>query len=431
MVTTDTIDGNSFDVVVIGGGPAGSTIATLLSQAKLRVVVFERDDFPRFHVGESLLPANLPIFDRLGCHETLRQAGFLVKPGATFYDEYEGRGCKTFAFAESPFRPAFAYNVVRAEFDAILLQHAARMGAAVYHACTVDHVHIQPERVVIHIRGRHGEQHDIHAKFLVDASGRAAFVGGRFGQRQPLPDLGRAALFAHFRGVQQEDTIPPGNIRIYLIPQGWLWRIPFANGTDSIGCVLHAKAAKERQDSVTAWFEKTIALAPRLARTLRAAQRLTPIHSAANFSYRVFPTVGSRFVTIGDAAGFVDPVFSTGVFVAMHSAELAATVIRQSFESGDFRARRMRTYATHLHRGLTPFLAFIRHFYDPAFLDLLFAPHPPIRLYQAVLWVLSGAAFDSRPLWVRANLAGFFTVVALRKMMRWSIGLPSQSRWYW
>src|SRR6266699_621305 len=139
MTATDSSVGNSYDAVVVGGGPAGSTVATLLAQHGLRVAIFERARFPRFHIGESLLPANVPIFERLGCHDALRRAGFLVKPGASFYDEYEGRGTNTFAFQVNTFQPAFAYNVVRASFDDILLQHAASAGCTVHRQHTVGH----------------------------------------------------------------------------------------------------------------------------------------------------------------------------------------------------------------------------------------------------------------------------------------------------
>src|SRR5919205_4203537 len=151
MTDTTTSPGNSYDVLVIGGGPAGSTVATLLAQHGLHVAVFERERFPRFHVGESLLPANVPLFERLGCHEALRRAGFLVKPGASFYDEYEGRGTNTFAFQLNPFQPAFAYNVVRASFDDILLRNAASAGCAVYRQHTVRHPHIDPDKVVVQV----------------------------------------------------------------------------------------------------------------------------------------------------------------------------------------------------------------------------------------------------------------------------------------
>jgi hypothetical protein len=158
---------------------------------------------------------------------------------------------------------------------------------------------------------------------------------------------------------------------------------------------------------------------------------MTPVHTAANFSYRVSPAVGERYIAIGDALGFVDPVFSTGVFFAMRSAELAAEVILPAFAQQDFRAQRFQPYEKRMRRGLAPFLRFIRHFYDPALLDLLCMARRPRLLSRCVMWVLSGAAFETRPLWVRAGLLCLFGIAAGRKIVRWAAGQPAQSRWHW
>jgi flavin-dependent dehydrogenase len=430
-MTASSVDGNVFDVVVIGGGPAGSTVATLLTQGGLRVGVFERESFPRFHIGESLLPANLRIFDRMGCHNAIRQEGFLVKPGATFYDEHEGRGPHTFTFQPTPFQPTFAYHVVRAEFDALLLQHAADVGVAVHRQHDVKQVQFATDRVTVQVREPHGTQRQVQASLLVDASGRSAFVGSHLGQKEQIPDLGKVAIFAHYKGVHRDPSIPDGNIRILLVPDGWMWWIPFANGTDSIGCVLHARVVKARSGSVEALFENVLASSPRITHGLAEAQRITPIHTAANFAYRVSPLIGERYLAVGDAAGFVDPIFSAGVFLAMRSAEMAADSILAAFGRQDFSVARFRAYEAQLHRGIAPYLAMIRHFYEPAFLDLFFSARPPAPLFRSVLWVLSGAAFDQRSFWLRGNLRLFFAFVAIRGLIRRATGLPAESRWRW
>lgn len=431
MLSTATINPQPYDVAVIGGGPAGATVATLLVKGGLRVIVFEREHFPRFHVGESLLPANLPIFDRLGCHDTLREAGFLIKPGASFFDEHEGRGQNTFLFQPAVGQPTFSYNVVRATFDDLLLQHAAHSGALVYRQHVVQQLQVQADGVILQVRQPDQQVGTVRARFLVDASGRTALLGGALGQRQPLPDLGKVALFAHYQGAQRDPDVPAGNIQIHLLRHGWAWWIPLAHGMDSIGFVVHAKVAKERRASIEDLFEETLASSPRLRHGLAMAQRLTPVHTAANFSYRVTLPVGERYVSVGDAVGFVDPIFSSGVFIAMRSAELAAGAILRAFHAQDFRAQRFTPYAALWQQGVTPFLQLIQRFYDPAFLDLFFAPNPPLRLYRSVLWVLSGAAFDHRPLWLRGALGAFFASVTIRKALRWARGLPVESRWHW
>jgi 2-polyprenyl-6-methoxyphenol hydroxylase-like FAD-dependent oxidoreductase len=178
-------------------------------------------------------------------------------------------------------------------------------------------------------------------------------------------------------------------------------------------------------------FEDVLATSPRLSQGLAGAQRITPVHTAANFSYRIVPTVGDRYLAVGDATGFVDPIFSAGVFIAMRSAELAAEAIVHAFGAHDFSARRFQPYANRIRSGVAPFLALVKRFYEPAFLDLFFSSQPPVRMYRAALWVLSGAAFDHRPLWQRGGLGCFFLIVNLRKALRWVAGLPVESRWHW
>lgn len=419
-----------YDVAVVGGGPAGATAAALLARAGLEVACFERERFPRFHIGESLLPANVPLFERLGLMPRLEAAGFMKKYGATFIDDVEGR--KTvFNFRARVALADHAFNVPRADFDRLLLDHAVKEGAAVFEGAEVDQVAVEPEGVRLGIRTDDGARYPVEAAFLVDASGRDALLAARIGRREPMPSLGKVALFAHFRGAERWPGRLEGHIRIYLFEHGWFWWIPFAGDLTSIGCVLHQRVVKARQAPLEGLFEEMIAACPSVAAGLSGATRVTGVWSAANFSYRTQPAVGDRFVAIGDAVTFVDPIFSTGVYIAMQSAELAARIIAEGFRRGDFRASRFDGYRRRIGAGTRLFFDFIERYYDPAFLDVFLAPDPPRVLRDAVVAVLAGAAFLRRPLWLRLRLAVVFFATRLARRDRRRRGLPVESRLTW
>ena len=417
------------DVAVVGGGPAGATAAALLARAGLDVVCFERERFPRFHVGESLLPASTPLFDRVGVGSRLAAAGFLRKYGAAFFDEDESRQV-ILNFRTGPTWADHAYNVPRAEFDRLLLDHAVKEGARVLEGAEVRDVRIQADGVRLGVAVDGEGPRPVEARFLVDASGRDALLASRLGRREPMPGLGRAALFAHYAGGHRWEGRMEGHIRVYLFRDGWFWWIPFAGDVTSVGCVLHRRAVRHGP-SLEAVFEDAVAACPAVARNLAGARRVAGVWSAANFSYRAEPVIADRFVALGDAVTFVDPIFSTGVYVAMQSAELAVPAIVEGFRRGEFRAARFDDYRRRVAVGTGLFFEFIDRYYDPAFLDIFFAPAPPATLKDAVTTVFAGGAFLDRPLWLSLRLATVrLGVRCVRWRRRWA-GLPVDSRLRW
>jgi flavin-dependent dehydrogenase len=423
-----------WDVAVIGGGPGGATAAALIARAGLQVACFERERFPRFHVGESLLPANVPLFERLGVLETLEAQGFIRKYGAAFIDDIEDRR-RTVNFRREPGLADHAFNVPRADFDRILLEHAVKQGAAVFQGTTVERVTPGPAGVRLDVSTEDGREETVQARFVVDASGRDALLASRLGRREAMPDLGKVALFAHFRGGDRWPGRQEGYIRIILFEHGWFWWIPFAGDLMSVGCVLHQRVVKARQASVEALFDEMIAACPSVRAWLERATRTTGVHRVANFSYRTAPAVGDRFVAIGDAVTFIDPIFSTGVFVAMQSAELAARTIVELCRTGDFRATRFVGYRARVARGTALFFDLIERYYDPAFLDVFFALRPPPVIgpmaRRAFRTVVAGGAFLRRPLRVRLGLGIMFlaTRVARRDRRRRGLGFDSRLPW--
>jgi 2-polyprenyl-6-methoxyphenol hydroxylase-like FAD-dependent oxidoreductase len=419
-----------YDVLVVGGGPAGSSAATFLSRGGLRVALAERETFPRFHVGESLLPANMPVLERLGVLDAVKARGFLVKYGAYFHDQDMDLGYQFF-FREGKPWPSYTYEVQRADFDKVLLDHAARQpNVTLLQPATVERVVFDDEGVTATVSETAGAR-EIRARFLVDASGRDAFIAARHGRRRPIEGLGKVALFAHFQGGKRWPGKEAGNIRIFSFQPGWFWYIPFHNGTSSVGCVLHARTVRGREGNLEQLYESLIAQCRGLVEALDGAPRITPVHSAANFSYRTEPAIGDRFVCVGDAIAFLDPIFSSGVYLATQSAELSSAEILRAFRENRFAARRFRAYQKAIRRGMQPFQRFIRHFYDPSFTEMFLKPREFAGMVDGVTGVLAGGAFLRMSLRMRLSLEVFFTIVRINRWVRRRRGLTTESRFTW
>lgn len=418
-----------YDVAIIGGGPGGSTVATHLARGGLRVGLFERERFPRFKVGESLVPATMLLLERLGALEPIAEGGFQVKYGAAFEDLETGHAT-TFYFLQGMPWPNWTYNVPRAEFDRILLEHSRRQGVQVHQPATVAGAAFDADGVTLDVEEAGGRV-SRRARFLVDASGRDGFIANRLGRRERVPNLGKVALFAHYRGADRLPGLEEGNIRIYLFDCGWFWWIPLDNDLTSVGVVLHARAAREHRGTPEHLFEAMVRRCPQVSGPLGAAEITTPVHSTANFAYTNSPTVGDRFLCVGDAVAFVDPIFSSGVFIAMRSGELAADAIREAFAANRFSARRFARYERRVFRGMAPFFKFIHKYYEPSFMDLFLQPRDAFGMVKAVLNVLSGGAFIRMPLRVRLSLSLLFTIARINTWTRRRAGLPVESRLEW
>jgi len=353
-----------------------------------------------------------------------------VKYGAYFHDQDMDLGFQFF-FREGKPWPPYTFEVPRGEFDKILLDHAVRQpNVTLLQPATVEGVAFDDDGVTVTVTDGAGTR-QVRARFLVDASGRDAFIASRHGQRRPIEGLGKVALFAHFQGGKRWPGREHGNIRIFTFEHGWFWYIPFANGLTSVGGVLHARTVRGREGNLEQLYDSLIGGCRGLAEALEDAPRVTPVRSAANFSYRTDPAIGDRFVCVGDAIAFVDPIFSSGVYIATQSAELASAEILAAFRENRFEARRFRVYARTIQKGMEPFQRFIRHFYDPSFMEMFLKPRDVAGMVDGVTGVLAGGAFLRRPLRMRISLAVFFAVVRINRWVRRRRGLPVESRFRW
>jgi flavin-dependent dehydrogenase len=299
----------TYDVVVVGGGPGGSSAAGFLAAGGLSVALFERESFPRFHVGESLMPATMLLLEQLGVREQVEKAGFQIKFGAMFIDEINDLEASFYFLPEMPW-PPYTFQVPRAEFDTILLDHARSLGVRVHQPATVDGAEFDAGGVTVQATVA-GVPTTIRARMLVDASGRASFLASRLGERRRVPNLGKVAMFAHYRGAERMRGVEEGNIRVYIAEDGWYWWIPLADGVTSVGAVVHARTARSWTGTQDALYDDMLGRSKHLPRMLANAERITPVHSEANFAYENSPVVGDRFVAVGDAITFVDPAACT------------------------------------------------------------------------------------------------------------------------
>jgi flavin-dependent dehydrogenase len=353
-----------YDVIVIGGGPGGSTCGTYLAQAGLSVAIFERESYPRFHIGESLLPATMPIFKETGFYPKLNSGKYIQKYGARFID-YQTDDEVYFGFEGGLNREIpSAFEVERKHFDADILAHAAESGVSVH----------QPARV------REAKFHDSHVelstsageftcKFVVDATGRDAFLGKQMKSRTPNFDLNNVAVFAHFNGVKRNPGKHEGDIIVGLLPEkAWTWMIPFKGETTSVGMVCNAATFKGSAD-LGGYLMGTLNASPRVRDYMANAERTTEVTVISNYSHTTEKMVGPRWIMAGDAAVFLDPIFSSGVHVSCTSGKLASAAILEAIQSDSLLDANGRgaKYQEDLLRGVKRFHNLISLFYQGAF----------------------------------------------------------------
>jgi flavin-dependent dehydrogenase len=411
------MSGWDFDVAVIGGGPGGSSAATALARRRRRVLLLEREQFPRFHIGESQLPWSNEVFGALGARETIAAGGFVEKWGATFRtsDGTQEQYADFAAGVETPTPQTF--QVLRERFDDLLLRHSARSGVEVRERHRVLDLTFDSNGVTLRFADKEGVESVARVGVVVDASGRAGLVVKRFGRHEVDPLLRNIAVHAQYEGIPRATGRRAGDIRMFTRPDmGWLWLIPLSDTVISVGAVIprsvHLREAKPTpEDSLAHYLAATPAAGPLLER----ARRVSPARFDADYSYLATRMAGDRWVAVGDAAAFLDPIFSTGVLLAMQGGIEAAEAIDAGLRDGDVSARRFVGYERVVRTRYHHFRRFAVGFYDPAFRELWFTrPKWLVGIYRAVVSVLAG---NWRPsLATRARVEMFFVLVARRRL---------------
>ena len=388
------------DVVVIGGGPAGSTAATLLAERGHKVVLLEKESHPRFHIGESLLPANMPLFERLGVADEINAIG-MKKWGATFVSPWHDHTAGfRFADATDPSMP-MAYQVRRSEFDEILFRRAAAAGAEAYENARVREfdlgdAHTPPS---VKATSADGTVREWRAKFMVDATGRDTLIANRLKIKRRNPDHNSAAMYGHFRNARRDCGELEGNIIILWFDHGWFWFIPLKDGITSVGAVVWPYYMKHRDRPLREFFLATIAMCPGLQERLAEADMVAEPEATGNYSYQCDSCQGENYVMLGDAYTFIDPVFSSGVMLAMNSAFAGTDVIHAKLANqrvAEASARERFNFV--MREGPKQFSWFIYRVTNPTLRELFMAPSDKWDMQKALLSVLAGDVFGRTPI---------------------------------
>jgi FADH2-dependent halogenase len=379
-----------YDALVIGGGPGGSAVSTFLSRAGKRVLLLEKEHFPRFHIGESLLPYNRALFEEMGVLSALEAEGFPKKLGAQFHIGNASKALKLVFSNGCYTRETTAFQVERATFDHLLLKHARRSGAEVREGWTVTHFATNSEKATLEAKDDAGKKESFTAAFLVDASGRGNVTGNQQGLRVIHPHLKKLALFGHFENVQLDEGTARGDTVIVRLENAWFWIIPISAQKTSVGCVLDQEEFARAKQSPAEMFEQMWRSSTEMRHRMGSARRVNAIQTTSDFSYYNRELVGVRLVRIGDAAGFMDPIFSAGVYLAMYSGKLAAQAILASLQAGDGGVRRLKAYEKRVFRAMRFYWELVEGYYTTPFMELFMEPRPKFNLPAAIVAILAG-----------------------------------------
>src|SRR5438552_5013550 len=403
---------NICDVAIIGGGPAGSTAAALLARAGRRVIIFERERFPRFHIGDTLQPFSMEAFIRLELHEKFLRAGFMKKFGGEMFGACSEQGTKFY------FKDAFrsqtdhAYQVTRGDFDKVLLDDEAESGAEVHEETAVERVIFSEEDVDLCLVAN-GSSRNVRARYVIDASGRNSVLGNHFRIKKIYDHLQKLSIFAHYDGVWRAEGIDGTLTALIRGIDRWFWIIPLTPERTSIGVVLDSEVFRKSKLSAEDFLERALVEQPIIAKRMTNAGRASKVHVATDFSYRSTKLQGKRWLLAGDAAGFIDPIFSSGVFLAVFSGEQCADVLNEVLDHPRKARRLFPRYERAVNRAMDIYLRFVNAWYTKEFIEIFLAPRDVLGLPPAVNAVLGGNIGNSFA--IRWRMWVFYFLVWLQR----------------
>ena len=392
---------HNYDIIVIGGGPAGSTVATLVAEQGHRVLLLEREAEPQFKIGESLIPATYWTFKRLGMLEKLRVSHFPQKYSVQFYSRTGKASTPFYFFQTNPHDSAVTWQVLRSEFDEMLLDNAEEKGVEIRRGIGVREVLFEGETATgVVTQNVDGTRETLHATVIVDSTGQRSLIGKQLNLNTIEPNLKMASLFTHYEGGQRDEGIDEGATLILHTEEkdSWFWSIPLPYNRTSIGVVgeldylLQNRRDADGKLNAQKIFNEELAKCAPLQQRLEGAKQLLPIQTTKDFSYRASRIAGNNWVLVGDAFGFLDPVYSTGLFLALKSGEMAADVIIEAFDKNDFSEAQLGSFGPAFVKGMEAFRKLVYAFYTKEFSFARFLSEYPE--YQGgIVDILSGDVF--------------------------------------
>ena len=378
----------AFDVIIIGGGPAGSTAAALLAEKKHNVLLVERDKFPRFKIGESLMPGTYWTLQRLGMLDKLKASAFPKKYSVQFYSRTGKASMPFYFFENDPHESSMTWQVLRSEFDQMMIENAAEKGAQVLQETSVHKILFDGRRATgVRAKLADGSIQKFHARVIVDASGQSALLARQLDLKDVEPKLKKASIYTHFSGAYRDPGLDEGATLVLHTnnQDSWFWYIPLPNDAVSVGVVGSIDyLLQNRNEEAQKIFEDEIARCPALPERLKNAKQLFPVKTTKDFSYRASQMAGPGWVLIGDAFGFLDPIYSSGVFLALKSGELAADAIAEAFSKNDFSAAQLGKFGPDFVDGMEAIRKLVYAFYTRDFSFSRFLKEFPSHRQQIV-----------------------------------------------
>jgi flavin-dependent dehydrogenase len=397
------------DVGIIGGGPAGSIAGSVLAGHGRSVVILEKEKFPRFQVGESMIPGSLETLHRIGVKEKIDRAGFLIKHGGEIVSAC-GKARAKFLF-QNGLNPRWksAYQIDRMTFDDILLKHAQSLGCEVREETTVESVDFHPTGAVL--RCNNGSD-KLEAAYVIDCSGRTSLLANCLGLKQQFPHLKKFSVYSYFQRADRSNNPNDGFTRMIRAKDSWFWVIPIAEGKMSVGVVMDLDTFRALKSSPEVALTRCIEEQPEVRHWVENTTRYMPVYATADFSYAVKQLAGERWILAGDAAGFIDPVFSSGIYIAIYSGEKAGDAVNAALAKPAGKAVAFRGYERAVQKRIRSYLKLSSAWYTKEFIEIFLHPREMLNVVAIVNSVLGGN--PPRTLQEKFGMCFFYLLVYLQ-----------------